>query len=124
MIHKHKPSFHQLTAGIVIFVLTVYFVTHFPDKIPYLIFALILTFLLIKYAIQESSKISITKKAPAYKNTSNGKETQLYNSLLQRSQGDRKQVERLIDYERRRSPNSCRADLLQSAIDRWERDRR
>ncbi|MFB2880522.1 hypothetical protein [Floridanema aerugineum] len=120
----YKPSFNQLTAGIVIFVLSVYFVTHFPDKIPYLIFALILFFLLAKYAIQESSKTNIGKKTQLYKNTINGKETQLYKSLLQRSQGDRKQVERLIDYERRRSPNSCRADLLQFAIDRWERDRR
>lgn len=124
MIHKHKLSFHQLTAGIVIFVLTVYFVTHFTDKIPYLIFALILTFSLAYYAIIASSNKGIGKKAQLYKNTGNSKETQLYTTLLQRSQGDRKQVERLIDYERRRSPNSCRADLLQSAIDRWERDRR
>ena len=124
MIHKHKPSFQQLTAGIVIFVLLVYFATHFTDKIPYLIFALILTFSLAYYAIIASSNKGIGKKAQLYKNTGNGKETQLYNSLLQRSQGDRKQVKRLIDYERRRSPNSCRADLLQSAIDRWERDRR
>lgn len=96
--------------------------THFPDKIPYLIFALILSFSLAYYAIQESSNTGIGKKTQIYKNTSIGKETQLYKSLLQRSQGDRKQVERLIDYERRRSPNSCRADLLQFAIERWERD--
>lgn len=120
----YKSSFNQLIAGIVIFVLSVYFVTHFTDKIPYLIFVIILTLLLAKYAIQESSNTGIGKKMQLCKSTISGKETQLYNSLLQRSQGDRKQVERLIDYERRRSPNSCRADLLESAIDRWERDRR
>lgn len=120
----YKPSFNQLTAGIVIFVLSVYFVTHFTDKIPYLIFALILTFSLAYYAISASSNTGISKKMQLCKNTSSGKETQLYKSLLQRSQGDRKQVERLIDYERRRSPNSSRADILQRAIDRWERDRR
>lgn len=118
----YKLSFNQLIAGIVIFVLSVYFVTHFPDKIPYLIFALILVFLLAKYAIKQSSNTGSGKKTQLSKNTNSGQEAQLYKSLLQKSQGDRQQVERLIDYERRRSPNSCRADLLQSAIDRWERD--
>ncbi|MBE9227022.1 hypothetical protein IQ264_16460 [Phormidium sp. LEGE 05292] len=120
----YKLSFNQLIAGIVIFLLTVYFVTHFPDKIPYLIFALILAFLLANYANQKSANTGFGKKIQLAKNTSSGQEMQLYKSLLQRSQGDRKQVERLIDYERRRSPSSCRTDLLQSAIDRWERDRR
>ncbi|MFB2898381.1 hypothetical protein ACE1CI_36150 [Aerosakkonemataceae cyanobacterium BLCC-F50] len=123
----YKPSLNSLNkliAGIVIFVLSVYFVTHFTDKILYLIFAFIIILLLAKYALQESSNTGISKKTQLDKNTGNGKEIQLYNSLLQRSQGDRKQVDRLIDYERRRSPNSSRADLLQSAIDRWERDRR
>ncbi|MFB2836793.1 hypothetical protein [Floridanema evergladense] len=119
-----KASPERLIAAIAIFVLSVYFVTHFPDKIPYLIFAVILILLLAKYVTKESSKTGIGTKTQLYKNSSSDKETQLYKKLLQKSQGDRKQVERLIDYERRRSPNSSRAELLQSAIDRWERDRR
>lgn len=52
------------------------------------------------------------------------KENQLYQKLLTKSRGDRSLVERLIEYERQRSPRSSRADLLQSAIYRWERDLR
>ena len=40
------------------------------------------------------------------------------------SYGDEELVERLIEYERRRSPGSDRLELLQDAIYRWERDNR
>jgi hypothetical protein len=71
-----------------------------------------LTFFLVQYLIQQYSKTGL------------GRENQLYEKLLQKSRGDRQLVERLIEYERRRSPNSSRTDLLQTAIYRWERDRR
>lgn len=84
--------------------------------------------ILALYLFNESQRWYSNKnsdnKTQLYKNTSSHREAQLYQKLLQKSQGDREQVERLIDYERRRSPNSCRADLLQSAITRWERDLR
>jgi len=107
-----KPSLKRLITGVVIFALSAYLVTYFTTKILYFIFALILIFLLAKYLTQE------------YPNSVFGKEKQLYQKLLQRSRGDQKLVERLIEYERRRSPDSNRADLLQSAIYHWNRDNR
>ena len=108
----YKPSLKRLIAGIVIFALSAYLVMCLTAKIQYLIFAIILTFFLAKYVMQE------------YSNTGSRKEKQLYQKLLQRSRGDRQLVERLIEYERRRSPDSSRIDLLQSAIYRWQRDNR
>jgi|GEM_PF-387490 len=51
-------------------------------------------------------------------------EKRLYRGLLQKARGDRELVERLIEYERQRSPGSDRLKLLRDAIDRWESDRR
>ena len=113
----------RLIAGIAIFVLSVYFVTQFPDKVPYLI-AVIVILLLVKYAIQWYSNKNSDNNTQLDKNTSSDREAELYKVLLKKSQGDRQQVERLIDYERRRSPDASRVELLQSAIDRWERDLR
>ena len=52
------------------------------------------------------------------------REKQLYQDLLRKARGDHELVERLIEYERQRSPGSDRLKLLQHAIDRWESDRR
>ncbi len=51
-----------------------------------------------------------------------GKEKRLYRDLLRRAKGDKYLVERLIEYERKRSPGSDRLKLLQSALRRWEND--
>lgn len=47
----------------------------------------------------------------------------LYQDLLRRARGDGQLVDRLVEYERQRSPGSDRLKLLQDAIDRWEADR-
>jgi uncharacterized membrane protein YvbJ len=59
-----------------------------------------------------------------YRNSSQGMELQLYRHLVTRTQGDRQQVERLIDYESQRAPEANRLQLLQNAVYRWDRDRR
>ena len=46
----------------------------------------------------------------------------LYNDLLQKVGGDRVVVDRLIEFERARSPKSTRREWIQSAIQHWERD--
>jgi len=51
-------------------------------------------------------------------------ENQLYQDLLRKARGDQGLVERLIEYERQRSPGSDRLKLLRDAIDRWESDNR
>ena len=49
---------------------------------------------------------------------------QLYRNLLRKSFGDKAKVERLIQYEATRAPGASRAEWIQSAIERWERDNR
>jgi hypothetical protein len=49
-------------------------------------------------------------------------EQELYANLLTKCLGDKERVERLIEYERKRTPNASEEEFLQSAIDRWERD--
>ena len=48
----------------------------------------------------------------------------LYNDLLQKVRGDRTAVDRLIEFERARAPQSTRRAWIQSATQRWERDNR
>ena len=48
----------------------------------------------------------------------------LYDDLLQKVGGDRAVVDRLIEFERTRAPQSTRRAWLQSAKQRWERDNR
>ncbi len=48
----------------------------------------------------------------------------LYNDLLQKIGGDRAVVDRLIEFERVRAPQSTRRAWIQSASQRWERDNR
>jgi hypothetical protein len=53
-----------------------------------------------------------------------GIERQLYQQLVARTQGDRQQVQRLVDYESLLTPEASRLQLLQNAIYHWDRDRR
>jgi hypothetical protein len=48
--------------------------------------------------------------------------TRLRSNLLVKCLSNQKQVERLIEFERRRSPSASEEQLLQLAIDRWESD--
>ena len=48
----------------------------------------------------------------------------LYSELLEKVRFDHQTAERLIEYERQRTPEAGRATLIQSAIRRWERDNR
>jgi hypothetical protein len=58
-----------------------------------------------------------------YTDSSWGMERKLYQQLVNRTRGDREQAQRLVDYEKRRAPDSNRLQLLQNAIYRWDRDR-
>lgn len=51
-------------------------------------------------------------------------EAVLYQDLLRKVNYNREIVERLVDFERRFAPEASRSTLLQSAIQRWERDNR
>jgi hypothetical protein len=51
-------------------------------------------------------------------------ERQLYDDLLLKVRGDRPTAERLIDYERTRTPSLDREEYIKRAIERWERDNR
>ncbi|MEM9217915.1 MAG: zinc ribbon domain-containing protein [Cyanobacteria bacterium P01_F01_bin.150] len=53
-----------------------------------------------------------------------GLERQAYEQLVRRAAGDRSMANRLIDFERQRSPNATRLQLIQDALFRWDRDRR
>jgi hypothetical protein len=46
----------------------------------------------------------------------------LYNDLLRKVGGERNAVERLINFERQRQPNTTRLVWLQNAVHRWEQD--
>ncbi len=57
------------------------------------------------------------------RNTRWGMEQRLYRQLLERARGDRQLVERLLEAERRRYPQTPRLQCLQNTIYRWDRDR-
>jgi hypothetical protein len=48
----------------------------------------------------------------------------VYNDLLKKVGGDRAVLDRLIEFERTRAPQSTRRAWIQSASQRWERDNR
>jgi hypothetical protein len=48
----------------------------------------------------------------------------LYDNLLRKVGGDRMAADRLIEFERRRTPGSTRLAWIRSAIERWEKDNR
>ncbi len=50
--------------------------------------------------------------------------TRLRSNLLVKCLSNQRQVERLVEFERRLSPSASEEQLLQLAIDRWERDNR
>jgi ABC-type nickel/cobalt efflux system permease component RcnA len=52
-----------------------------------------------------------------------GMERKLYQQLVDRTRGDRNLAQKLIAYERQRTPTANRLQLLQNAIYRWDRDR-
>lgn len=49
---------------------------------------------------------------------------QLYKDLLAKCRGDKNLAERLIAYERKHAPSANGEELIRSAIQRWEQDRR
>jgi hypothetical protein len=51
-------------------------------------------------------------------------EADLYHDLMVKIGYDQALAERLIEYERQKSPAATRPILIQSAIRRWERDNR
>jgi hypothetical protein len=52
------------------------------------------------------------------------REASLFDDLLRKVGGDRSVAERLIEYEKKESPNSSRLVCIQSAIQRWEHENR
>lgn len=48
----------------------------------------------------------------------------LFDDLLRKVGGDRSTVERLIEYERKQTPNATRLTCLQNAIRRWAQENR
>ena len=48
----------------------------------------------------------------------------LYSDLLEKVRFDHRTAERLIEFERKRTPEASRVTLIQNAIRRWERDNR
>jgi len=51
-----------------------------------------------------------------------GWEDLLYQDLLRKVRFNGTIADRLIEYERKQDPQASRLKLIQSAIDRWERD--
>jgi hypothetical protein len=49
-------------------------------------------------------------------------QAELYDDLLHKVGGDLATVERLVEFEHRQAPKATRAELLCSAIRRWEQD--
>ena len=65
--------------------------------------------------------VLILKRGSVVRTTRPGRrERELYRNLLRKSFGDRAQVERLIEGERRRRPHADRAVWMKDAVDRWE----
>jgi hypothetical protein len=52
------------------------------------------------------------------------REASLFDDLLRKVGSDRSVVERLIEYERRHTPDATRLTCLQNAIQRWEQENR
>ena len=59
-----------------------------------------------------------------YPKTAYAKGKRLYKKLLQKASGNSQLANRLIELERERSPKGTRLELIQDAIDRWEKDNR
>ncbi len=100
-----------LLAVLVILVLSSYLAYNLTWG-KYLILAVLLVISIAYYVTQ------------VFPHTRYSRERRLYQYILQKARGDRELVERLIEYERRRSPDLGRLELMQDAIFRWERDNR
>lgn len=108
----YKPSPKKLMVFILIVALIAFLSTCPAIKFKCLILLVFLIFTLARTVNFGSWNLGRTR------------ENLLYQILLAKRRGDRNQVERLVDYERQCSPRSSRTELLQTAIYRWERDRR
>ncbi len=51
------------------------------------------------------------------------RQAELFDDLVRKA-GDREAAERLVEFERRQSPQGNRIRWIQSAIERWDRDNR
>lgn len=60
-------------------------------------------------------KTSISERSP-------NRLDRLNNNLLLKVLGDRAKAKRLVEFERQKTPANSEAELVQAAIDRWERD--
>ena len=63
-------------------------------------------------------------RSQIYPYTDRAIKKELYEDLLWKAQGDEAMIERWIEYERQRSPESDEIELMEDAIYRWERDNR
>jgi hypothetical protein len=100
-----------LVAALAALTLAAYLVVALPWGI-YLVPLIVLAIGIAYYATQ------------VYPTTRRSVERRLYRSLLRKARGDRALVERLIAYERQRSPTLDRTAHLLNAIRRWEHDNR
>ena len=66
----------------------------------------------------------IEKEPKSNLKRSKGRDKQLYIKLLSKAMGDKALVERLIEAERKRTPNASENFLLKLAIERWEHHHR
>lgn len=62
--------------------------------------------------------------ASRLRGSGHSRELELYQKLLKRARGNKELVERLIEHERKRTPDVGNARLLESALVRWEQDNR
>jgi hypothetical protein len=77
----------------------------------------------LRYRNHHRRQREIPDKTPTTKQSLNRLD-QLRNDLLLKVLGDQAKVRRLIAFERQKTPTNSEAELVQAAIDRWERDNR
>lgn len=75
------------------------------------------------YRYRHRGKRRIPEQSPTTKQSPTRLD-QLRNDLLLKVLGDQAKAKRLIAFERQKTPTSSEAELVQAAIDRWERDNR
>ena len=109
---RAKPWFKYLIAVVAVFVLFAYLGAFSPTGSILFIVFVVLPIGIAYYMTQIAPK------------TRRSQENQLYRQLLEKAKGDRKLVERLIEYERQRTPDATLNQLMLNAIYRWDRDRR
>jgi len=65
-----------------------------------------------------------TRPAPEVRTPADTPDSLLYRNLVRKTFGDRAAADRLINYERKHFPFASQSELIQRAIERWERDNR